>query len=85
MQVTTLTIRNLPDDVRERLKIRAAKSGRSMEAEVRAILTEASVSEQRTANAESLQSWVDHLYGHKKPTGVVDDLIAERRRDAASK
>ncbi|MGW4123110.1 FitA-like ribbon-helix-helix domain-containing protein [Nocardia sp. NPDC004711] len=36
-----LTVRDLPDDVRERLRLRAAANGRSTEAEVRAILTEA--------------------------------------------
>lgn len=33
-----LTIRNLDDDVKERLRVRAAKNKRSMEAEARAIL-----------------------------------------------
>ena len=33
-----LTIRNLDDDVKEGLRVRAAKNKRSMEAEVRAIL-----------------------------------------------
>ena len=36
-----LSIRNLDDGVRESLRRRAAAHGRSMEAEVRAILTEA--------------------------------------------
>lgn len=36
-----LSIRNLEDSVRERLRTRAASHGRSMESEVRAILTEA--------------------------------------------
>lgn len=36
-----LTVRDLPDDVRDRLRLRAAANGRSTEAEVRAILTEA--------------------------------------------
>ncbi|MFJ1461054.1 FitA-like ribbon-helix-helix domain-containing protein [Nocardia wallacei] len=36
-----LTVRDLPDDVREALRRRAAEHGRSTEAEVRAILTEA--------------------------------------------
>lgn len=36
-----LSIRGLDDDVRERLRIRAARHGRSMEAEIRAILVEA--------------------------------------------
>ena len=81
--MTALTIRNLPHDVRERLRLRAAKAGRSMEAEVRAILTEASLAEQRSTSGNALQEWVDHLYGDAKPEGVVDDLIAERRREAA--
>ena len=36
--MATLTIRELDDDVRAQLRIRAAQHGRSMEAEVRAIL-----------------------------------------------
>ncbi|MCO5069525.1 MAG: hypothetical protein M9910_12725 [Kiritimatiellae bacterium] len=31
----------------------------------------------------ALQEWVRSLYGGKVPAGVVDDLIAERRREAA--
>ena len=34
----TLTIRNVPDETKKRLRIRAAEHGRSMEAELRAIL-----------------------------------------------
>jgi plasmid stability protein len=34
-------IRNLDEEVQRRLKVRAARHGRSMEAEARAILTEA--------------------------------------------
>jgi plasmid stability protein len=36
-----MSIRDLDDDVRDRLRLRAAANGRSMEAEVRAILAEA--------------------------------------------
>jgi plasmid stability protein len=39
--MATLTIRNLDDELRVRLRVRAARHGRSMEAEVRAILGEA--------------------------------------------
>jgi plasmid stability protein len=39
--MAALSIRNLDDRVREGLRIRAAAHGRSMESEVRAILTEA--------------------------------------------
>jgi plasmid stability protein len=39
--VATLTVRGLDDELRERLRRRAAENGRSMEAEVRAILRDA--------------------------------------------
>ena len=39
--VAALSIRNLDNDVKERLRVRAARHGRSMESEVRAILVEA--------------------------------------------
>lgn len=38
--MAALSIRDLDDDVRERLRVRAARHGRSMEAEIRAILTD---------------------------------------------
>jgi plasmid stability protein len=39
--MATLTVRNLEDEVRDRLRVRAARSGRSMEDEVRVILRSA--------------------------------------------
>jgi plasmid stability protein len=39
--VAAISVRDLDDDVASRLKVRAARHGRSMEAEVRAILTDA--------------------------------------------
>lgn len=41
VEVAAVSIRNLDDTVRERLRVRAAAHGRSMEAEMRAILIEA--------------------------------------------
>jgi plasmid stability protein len=82
--MAVLNIRNLPDDVHARLRIRAAKAKRSMEAEARSILIEACRQEEpRTVTAEELQAWVDQLYGGNKPTNVVDQLIQERRAEAA--
>ena len=82
--MAVLTIRNLPDEVRDRLRLRAAKAGRSMEAEVRAILTKAGFEEPGRESSQALQIWVDRLYQGKKPSGVVDELIGERRREASS-
>jgi plasmid stability protein len=79
--MAALTIRNLPDDVRDRLRVRAAERGRSMEAEARAILTEALVRSSRTS-AEELQALVAQLYGADPPTGGADALIKERRAEA---
>lgn len=39
--MATITVRNLDDDVQQRLKARAAENHRSMEAEARAILSDA--------------------------------------------
>jgi plasmid stability protein len=39
--MAAITVRNLDDRLKERLKVRAARHGRSMESEVRAILVEA--------------------------------------------
>ena len=39
--MTAISVRDLDDRVAARLKVQAARNGRSMEAEVRAILTEA--------------------------------------------
>lgn len=39
--MASITIRNLDDDVKTRLRVRAASHGRSMEEEVRLILREA--------------------------------------------
>ncbi|MEO7126186.1 MAG: TraY domain-containing protein [Nakamurella sp.] len=39
--MATLTIRDLDEDVKSRLRVQAARNGRSMEAEARAILADA--------------------------------------------
>ena len=82
--MATLTIRNLPEEVRERLRIRAAQRGRSMEAEVRSILTAVTLQEDQSRSSQGLQDWVDQLYGDERPENVADELIAERRDEAAS-
>lgn len=51
--MATLTIRNLPDEVRLALKSRAAQHNRSMEAEVRDILEDAV-----TAREDFVTNWM---------------------------
>lgn len=49
--MAALTIRNLDDDIRDALRIQAAERGRSMEAEVRAILAAAVAGRRTSRNA----------------------------------
>lgn len=82
--MATLSIRNIPDDVRDRLRIRAAKAGRSLEAELRLIVTEAareeaSASDGLLALREHMRQW---RAANPDAPGVVDELIAERREEA---
>lgn len=80
--VPVLNIRNLPAEVHARLRMRATEAHRSIEAEARAILTEACLSAAEPRPAHELPDWVDKLYGRRKPADVVDRLIAERRRES---
>ena len=82
--MAVLNIRNLPDEVHAKLRVRAAKAGRSMEAEARAILTAVILNNQTPTSPTELQEWVTQLYGAYKPTQVVETLIAERREEAAN-
>jgi len=67
--MSTLTIRNIDPAVKDRLRVRAAHSGRSMEAEVRHILGEAVGGDRgREPNlAEAIRR-------RFQPFGGIDDL-----------
>ncbi len=86
--MTNILIRNVPRNLHTDLKTRAARDGRSLSDEAVAALRrglrsggEAGV---RPGAAERLQSIVREMYEGHPPTGVVDDLIGERRREAAT-
>ena len=83
--MATLTIRNLPDKVRDRLRIAAAERGRSMEAEARAVLSEAyGSSEELDFDVEAVTREVQVAFAPYRLKGgsAVDELIAERRIEA---
>jgi plasmid stability protein len=64
MALSAVSIRNLDDRVKERLRVRAARHGRSMEAEMRAILTEAvSEPDERAGLFQVLMGRVGQLGG----------------------
>ena len=94
--MATLTIRNLPDDVHQGLRARAEANGRSMEAEVRAVLATTIVAYIPTAEEAkeaSDRKWagiqakareiLTRANGGVMPTNVVDEWLAEKRIIAA--
>jgi plasmid stability protein len=76
--MAAVIIRNLEDRVRDRLRVRAAQHGRSMEAEMRAILTEA-VSE--PGDQDSLFDSILDRFGE---LGGVDLEIPARAAEASA-
>ena len=85
--MATLTIRNLPDPVRERLRLRAAKRGHSMEAEAREVLAEATVEPGEQDTYENFVARVRQVQAAIAPFRdphflASDELIAERRAEA---
>jgi len=77
--MAAMSIRNLDDRVLERLRVRAARHGRSMEAEVRAILTEAV---REPGGAPSLLDVIVHRFGELG--GVELDLPPRATRPRAA-
>lgn len=75
--MSAITVRKLPDDVKQRLRMRAAANGRSMEAEARAILTDALAKEPRVDLA-----WVEGLIALGEKYGGID-LVIERDKTPA--
>lgn len=65
--MASITIRNLDDEVKTRLRVRAASNGRSMEEEARRILADAV--ERRTAPANGLGTALHELF---RPYGGVE-------------
>ena len=70
--MATLTIRDLDDELRAQLRVRAARHGRSMEAEVRAILREALA---RSQTSERLGSRIHQRFA---AVGGFDVELPER-------
>jgi plasmid stability protein len=73
--MATLTIRDLAPDVRDRLRVRAAKSGRSMEEEVRIILRAAVENDDESNQGPGLAERIHALFA---PLGGVELQIPPR-------
>ena len=64
--MASITIRNLDDEVKARLRVRAASNGRSMEEEVRLILRDA------VGRKPGSQNLVSIIRSHFGPSNGVD-------------
>jgi plasmid stability protein len=82
--MATLHIRDLPEDVHAALKRLAGSDGISMEALVRRLLSEA-IRRPRARKPAALQALVRRLYEGSVPTGVVDELLADRRQESGER
>jgi plasmid stability protein len=83
--MATLTIRNLPEEVRDGLRLRAARNGRSMEAEARAVLAAGVIDDGRGEAPSDVRARVRRLEQIMKPyrskdRSIVDEFLAERRK-----
>lgn len=84
---TSLTIRNLEEPIKRKLRMQAASHGRSMEAEARAILTmavtkaenEPESTKEVTPEVAPKKGKFDHLIGIWKGRGTTDELMKELR------
>ena len=71
--MASMTIRDLDDRLKARLRVRAARNSRSMEEEVRAILKAALMSDQGTS-----KSLIKAIRARIEPLGGVEIAIAPR-------
>jgi plasmid stability protein len=70
--MAAVSIRDLDESVKERLRVRAARHGRSMEAEMRAILTAA------VADDATKPGLFDVLHSHFAELGGVELELPDR-------
>lgn len=70
--MAAITIRNLDEDVKERIRLRAALNGRSMEAEARIILERAITLP--VPPRKGLGSWMHQRFAEAGLTGLDLDL-----------
>lgn len=74
----SLTVRDVPDDVRDELAARAARSGRSLQEYLRATLTELA---SRPTSADAVARARDRALAYPEVSAqqILDDLDAGRR------
>jgi len=75
LPMATMTIRNLDDDLKARLRLRAARHGQSMEEEARSILRAALANRVEDDSGASLYA---AIRAHVEPFGGIDLALPPR-------
>lgn len=77
---TSITVRNLPLETKERLRVRAAMHGKSMEAEIRDILKNTLYPENEQTAKDDYAARIASVRGSWKHLGITTDEIMELTR-----
>ncbi|HEY3604803.1 MAG TPA: hypothetical protein VGL04_09025 [Sporichthyaceae bacterium] len=75
--MTSITVRDVPEEVRDELAARAARAGRSLQEHLRAELIE-------LASRPSVETWVETVRRRKAATGSTlsaEDILTARDAD----
>ena len=80
--MATITIRNLPEETKRRLRMRAAENGRSMEQEARLALVQNLMSGNNSSTATAKKSWVIEIMDIYRQAGGNDEMQIPPRQIA---
>ena len=75
-----LNIRNIPNSLHSALLIKAAKAGRTMEAEALHILEDACNESKKPILVKELQALVEILNEEQKPIHITNDVVIHQRQ-----
>lgn len=81
--MASLTIRRLDDDIKQKLRLQAAKNGRSMEAEARAIFTQLFTEQKKTVQT-SIASRIQQIVKQHNLDETIELPLPERKNNAIS-
>lgn len=83
MEMATITVRNVPDNIRDRIRVTAAQNGRSMEAEVRKTLTDTFGEDSKGMPKEEISERIRRVQADFAQYATedlsVDRFLAERK------
>jgi antitoxin FitA len=77
--MATITVRNLPEETKRRLRVRAAQMGHSMEEEARSLL-ETGLRSTQPPPQPATKSWASRIVDMFQEIGGAEDVVIPARR-----